>query len=293
MRYQVETITPERAQELLGNNYDENRRVSDVHVNDLAKAMREGTFLPQNGQTIVVGEDGTLYDGQHRMWAIVESNTTQEMLVCVLGESDDAVAAFRTVDGGMKRTAATFIGGPYQLEKAAIAKIAYGIERGDAPLRTVLTGRSASKETITSVDATNYFFEHEAILSSVATRAKRLQARIGKGSPSMYGAMMVLTRFVGRGDRVDEFVSDLASDLPASAATSMLVNKMLRAYSGRKRPDNRWQLGNLLNAYENFRSGSQKRLSRAEQTLDMYDELLARARAEGRRVEVPNLTSAR
>lgn len=291
MRYEVVNITPEMAQRYLDSNYEGNRRVSPTHVNDLARAMREGSFLPQNGQSVVVGSDGTLYDGQHRMMAIVESGTTQAMLVCVLEDGDDATLVFRSIDGGMKRMASTFIDRPYQIEKAALARIGYGIECGSAPIRTVLTGRSASKETITSHDAVAYFFDHEAIISSLAERSKMMQNRVGKGNPSVYGTLVMLTRFVGRGDLIDEFVADLTSALPKSVATAMVVNRMLKAYSGNSKPDKKWQLGNLLNAYENYMSGSAARLSKAEQTLDAYDRLLAKAREEGRRVEVP--TSAK
>lgn len=287
MRYEVKNVTPEMAKAYLASNFDHNRKLSRLHVNDLASAMRDGTYVSQNGQTIVVGADGTLYDGQHRMSAIVESGTTQQMLVCTLEESDDAIATFRSVDGGMKRMAATFIDRPYQLEKAAISRMSYGIEHGTAPLRSVLDGRATAREKVTSNQAVRFFYEHEEYMTDVATTTKRVQLKVGKGSPSMFATLVVLTRFVGRGELVDQFMADLKSDIPRSAAAVMLTNRMLRAYSGGKKPDNKWQLGILLDAYENYRAGTAKRLTRSTRMLDYYDRLMSEARGRGARIEMP------
>jgi len=57
-----------------------NRKVSDKHVRRLARDMTEGKWrLTHVG--IAFAPDGTLIDGQHRLWAICESGVSVEMFV--------------------------------------------------------------------------------------------------------------------------------------------------------------------------------------------------------------------
>ena len=77
-----------------------NRKISDKTVTAYANAMKQGewTLSPQG---IAFNERGELIDGQHRLCAIVESETTQEMIV-FSGWSEDTI---RVLDSGMRRMA--------------------------------------------------------------------------------------------------------------------------------------------------------------------------------------------
>lgn len=79
-KYEVLDITPERAMSILeGNTHNRNirQRVVDMYAADMTAGKWDG----ENGQTIVISDDGRVVDGQHRLWAIVQSETTQRMLV--------------------------------------------------------------------------------------------------------------------------------------------------------------------------------------------------------------------
>ncbi len=91
-------ISPSLALALLERNVN-NRRLEPDRVEMYARDMASGDWR-QNNQGIAVGQDGTLHDGQHRLWAVVKSGCTINMLV-VAGV---AATARATIDQGRART---------------------------------------------------------------------------------------------------------------------------------------------------------------------------------------------
>jgi len=67
----VEIVTPEKAREYLKKN-TRNRRLRKGHILYLVEVIRRGEWM-YNGHPIIFGEDGVLLDGQHRLWACVQS----------------------------------------------------------------------------------------------------------------------------------------------------------------------------------------------------------------------------
>lgn len=90
------TITPDMAKKLLAGN-DNNRPMSERHVTVLAGAMKRGEWM-LTGESIKLADDGTLLDGQHRLAAIVQSNTAVPMTI-VKGVDK---AAFHVIDTNSK-----------------------------------------------------------------------------------------------------------------------------------------------------------------------------------------------
>lgn len=93
-----ETITPERAEELLAHN-TANRPQSRAEERSEAADMRAGRWR-QTHQGIAVADDGTLLDGQTRLRAIVLSGAPQRMLVTTGLPRD----TFSAIDQGRRRT---------------------------------------------------------------------------------------------------------------------------------------------------------------------------------------------
>lgn len=91
-------LTREIVDKLLEAN-TKNRNVSPHHVSSLARFMREGLFVPNNGQTIVVNESFTwLLDGQHRLLAIREAGyPVFDIDVKIVGD-EEAQRIFETID---------------------------------------------------------------------------------------------------------------------------------------------------------------------------------------------------
>ncbi len=105
----METISPEIAREWISiteTNGDVNRGISDLRVAALAKAIQEGRWDAHNGETIKLHPNGSVGDGQHRLWGIIFANESVKALVVrnVPRES------FATIDTGMPRSAAQVIG---------------------------------------------------------------------------------------------------------------------------------------------------------------------------------------
>jgi hypothetical protein len=67
-------ITPKLAKELLSKN-NSNRRVSDTTVSLYANDMRDGRWKENTAEFIKIAEDGDILDGQHRLLAIIKSDT--------------------------------------------------------------------------------------------------------------------------------------------------------------------------------------------------------------------------
>lgn len=95
---EIVKITPVMATAWL-ERCEANRPLCDATVKLYARQMAAGTW-PINGETIKFDEAGNLIDGQHRLWAIVESGVTIECFV-VRGV---ATGAFDTIDVGKKRS---------------------------------------------------------------------------------------------------------------------------------------------------------------------------------------------
>lgn len=96
----IEVITPEEAKMYLERN-ENNRPLKEGVVNKYVKDMEAGNF-EFNGESIIFSDHGRLLDGQHRLEAIVRSNTEQ-LFVVVRGVPD---TAFDTIDLGKNRSVA-------------------------------------------------------------------------------------------------------------------------------------------------------------------------------------------
>jgi hypothetical protein len=71
----TENITPVKAEKYLNHN-KANRKLREGVVDKYAEDMRAGNWT-ECAAPIVFYEDGDIADGQHRLWAIIESGTTQ------------------------------------------------------------------------------------------------------------------------------------------------------------------------------------------------------------------------
>lgn len=92
-------ITPEVAQDILSRNTS-NRLPTPSLVALLAEEMRNGKFL-YNGESIIIGSNGVLLDGQHRLLAVIDSDTS--VYVNLVQGIDETV--MHTIDTGKTRTA--------------------------------------------------------------------------------------------------------------------------------------------------------------------------------------------
>ena len=100
MRSRVQTITPDKATEMLEANTT-NRPLSRSVVKSFAEAMRRGDWVVTH-QGIAFDTNGVLVDGQHRLAAVVEAGVPVDMTVF----TDVEEGSFDVLDTGKRRNAA-------------------------------------------------------------------------------------------------------------------------------------------------------------------------------------------
>jgi len=98
LQTEVVTITPEMASRILDANRD-NRKIRQQIVERYARDIRHGNWK-LNGEAVKIANDGTLIDGQHRLFACVEANTPFDTVV-VRGLTFEVR---ETMDTGAKRS---------------------------------------------------------------------------------------------------------------------------------------------------------------------------------------------
>lgn len=99
--HEIVSVSPALAAEWLERN-THNQPLKQSRVDQIAADMRAGRWT-FNGEPIQFGRDGVLHNGQHRLWGVIESSTTQSFLV-IRGLPPEAQL---TMDQGLRRTPAS------------------------------------------------------------------------------------------------------------------------------------------------------------------------------------------
>jgi hypothetical protein len=89
MQYEMMTVTPELAKKWLAEKNNRNRRISPPKVETYARDMAAGLWKITHQNSIAFYKDGNLADGQHRLFAMVKSGVTLDLMVW-FGIADDA-----------------------------------------------------------------------------------------------------------------------------------------------------------------------------------------------------------
>lgn len=112
---QVMTITPDLAKRWMEKN-TVNRPFSRATHDSYVAAMKRGEWK-LNGESIKFTRDGRMIDGQHRLRAIITSGISVQIYVVTDLDND----AFRTLDGGKRRSAADVLSIEGEVNAAVLA----------------------------------------------------------------------------------------------------------------------------------------------------------------------------
>jgi hypothetical protein len=94
----VETITPEMAQNYLDANHENQRPLKNARIKKYAEDIANNMWL-LNGESIIIADDGTILDGQHRLSAIVLANKSVEIMVVKgIPKVQDGIDTFGTIN---------------------------------------------------------------------------------------------------------------------------------------------------------------------------------------------------
>lgn len=214
-----EVITPARARDLLLRN-ERNRNASSGLVKEIASAMLDGRWRI-NGETIKISKEGNLLDGQHRLLACVQAQTSFETHVAYNVNTESV----STIDIGRKRTGGDVLmmhGCRYGNVVSSAFKIISVV--GDGGVVTDGAVR-LSPDMILSMWRNDPSIEESALIGH---RAKDLIA------PGRATAMHYLFKQKDQA-AADKFFHDLTTgeELKANDPVHVLRNRLLRLRSGR------------------------------------------------------------
>ena len=280
VRQYIEEISPERAAQLLENNFEDNRRISTSWVDELADAMKQGLFASLNGQNrIIIGDDGLLYDGQHRCLAIIKSGVTLPFEIAV---SNSPREDFFTFDNGRIRRAGQFVGIKNANTACSIAKNLCAIENGTLPLASTLQGKKYGRVRVSRVEITDYIEKHYNEVEEITSLAASIRNSINAGAPTVYGTFIGLIRFCKDDSCLDEFVDEIRDMFSNNATVIALREAIRKAYaSKRTKPSGVWLMGILLNAYTHYKAHNNVvMLNKSMAYIDTYTKIMNEERME-------------
>lgn len=194
----VEEVTPEIAASWL-ESMGTNRKLSNFTVERYADAMKTDRWQ-QDGSPIRFNTKGELTDGQHRLWAIIESATTQKLLIARNVPND----AFLVMDSGKKRGFADVLTIEYPdvqdvLSVAAVTRSIYRVDLGQ-PVATVVIG---SGKDVANLDLLNFFREKRDDIVAAQKVGRRAYGRFHAIPLRHWGMLVYLFQEVDLEDAND------------------------------------------------------------------------------------------
>lgn len=175
---EIVKMTPERAGRILEGNR-KNRKVKPNHAKNLSRQMKDGLWR-FDGSAIRVDSDGNLIDGQHRLYAVVDSGETVDMLL-ITGLDPEVMS---TIDTGVSRSFADVlkITDPELTDAAAVAatvRLVYKYKQGARGDDLFATGARVARA--------KFGLDHQTLLKDFQdNRAEYIY--LSKASRSLYWA---------------------------------------------------------------------------------------------------------
>jgi len=232
VKTEVVAIDPAGAEELLGHNINNRgvkRRVVMTYADDMSKGRWQLAGAP-----IVLAEDGTLLDGQHRLLAVIESGRTIEFLL-VHGVKRDVQPV---IDTGAKRTfgdVLTMRGETHAMSLAAITKIVAMWDPDE--------GLPSSNATPSNTALIEFLAAHPE-LRDIARRMASLKEQIRGIRPAAFGAFLWLIDQIDSED-AEAFVGSYVTGIDLAEGSPILA---LRNYADNLMFNESRQRGSSLNS---------------------------------------------
>lgn len=209
-----ELVTPEKARLMLQARYAGQRKLSDSDVRRWARDMAAGNWtLSPDG--VAFDTVGQLVNGQHRLHAIIRSNTNQILLI-VRGLP---TRSYDAMDTGKKRTFGDLLRSrqyKYANEIAAMVRLIHQYAASGDPNARL----NASLPVLSA-----FLDRHLDINDDLANSAQRVYYRT-KFSVAYTGTLMYLFRHVSR-DYADEFFEILTNGGGRPGQPAMVLRNVL------------------------------------------------------------------
>lgn len=222
----IQTITPATAALMLKKN-TANRPVRRPVVEKYKSDMLSGAFTLSN-TSIVVGANGILLDGQHRLMACVEANEPFE--TSVLTNADPA--SFVNFDTGVRRSLGDVLklqGEAYAPTLAAGLRFLYLLDSG-------LLTKSTHLQVVSNQSALDYLVDHPEV-RVYASHAAMLNVKFSKSgaisvpATATMGFLAAVVRARGDMDDALEFLNLLIKPFnqDEGSAVHAVISRLLTA----------------------------------------------------------------
>lgn len=257
----VTSVGPELAERWLERN-SSNRPIRQRDVDKYARDMAAGNWQ-MTGEAIKFDVSGTLLDGQHRLWAIVDSGQTIRMTI-VTGLAPESQSV---MDSGTKRTAGDALhlsGFKNPNNVAACARLGFAYDNGHLTrARSTISGNDIATPTHAEIRA---WVDFNPEVSACVGATSRWPGRSRSAAAT---ALLILRRidpleaslFI---DRIIDLDFDGTGD-PAKA----LYERLLNSKTMREHLSSVTEMHMIFRAWNAYRDGEQMRkmMVRSSQTV--------------------------
>lgn len=243
----AEWITPLQAKEWLGTNFN-NRRLNERSIAKLIGALERNEWNV-NGETIKFDVDGNLIDGQHRLWACLQSNTGLRSLVV----RDLPRKVQETVDTGKPRTVANILGMRGYANSHSLASAT------NMTMKYYLSEVTSSRLTYTEAQKTSFLEDTPELIEG--TKMAGALRKIVTANPTVMATAWVIFNDIDA-EACGRFFDSLRSGAGLSEHDPILVlrNRIASERSSKRKLEPEDWLAYFIKTWNDWRTGRTRQL---------------------------------
>lgn len=264
----VMMITPELAKAMLQSN-TMNRPLKKDQVLFYAEQMAMGKWRC-NGEGIIFSDDGILLDGQHRLAAVIKSDTSQEMFV-IRGVSKDY---FATINTGKVRSS----GDVFAIRGFKnYTNISAGVSHYLKMHKGICSGANKVICRISNDDILAEYEKHQELfirIDNFAARCYNKLRMITRANIASYIAFLIIDKHHPE-DRVLSFFTQLFNITPIdNQSVHCLREKLVRNMSGQYKMSPSYREAIIRKAWNDYISGNEHKQLRWNPQIETMPDFL-------------------
>lgn len=228
--YQHYLIGPASAQHVLDNFNTKNRTINKPTVEQYARMMRNDKWNGQNDDAITFDNEGNLINGQHRLMAIVSSETEQEFMF-----KFGVDPSVKYIEGtGRLKTAADNLAMngklEYRNERQAVARLVFGFLYDQSRPFVYSNNVKVSNLDLGEIEEIYGDAILESLLFVMATSIRNVTVT------SNAAFLHFLLKQTEHKDKADQFITAMATGINMGATDPRLLvrNKLIADSLGKK-----------------------------------------------------------
>ena len=252
----IEKINAQQATLMLQNQHELQRGLKESWVNRLAAEMASGNFLLSCDALVLV--NNVLYNGQHRLQAVIKANTTCQFLVMRTHDKE----IFHVIDAGCKRNVSDVIGGEHRMCVAAMAMTILSYNQG------MTSAYSRGGARLRRSEAIAFCEQHREKLVALAKLMHSFYKSNRFLSPSTSGAFAYLANEICGEDFGTTFIKSVYAGDTTNDAAKDLRDKLINNRLSKAKLPNTYLFGLIIKAFNCWMSNQRAKVLRLTQGED-------------------------